>query len=144
MTDLETRYNRVMVNIAGNESLAGLMDEEASKEMLQWVHGIARGIVDETAGVEDEASADEMMAPRLKALRLMTRSLGRWVGEAKTLDEESRLALWNRAGEQGKILFGDSFSMPGMNDIVAQLPSDAASLEMVIILKNSIGEGNKE
>jgi hypothetical protein len=144
MADLETRYNRVMVNMAGNESLAGLMDEEASKEMLQWVHEIVHGIVDETAGVEDETAADEMMAPRLKALRLMTRAIGRWVGETKSLDEGSRLVLWNRAGEQGKILFGDSFSLPGMNDIVAQLPSDAGQLEMVTMLKNSITEGNKE
>lgn len=137
MTELEKRFHRAMGSMTGNESLAASLDDDAAGELLSWGEAAAKRIVDDTDGMDDNA-AEEHMAPRLRALRLMMRAVGRWVGESKSLDEASRLALWNRVGEQARVLFGDSFVLPGMDEAIAQLPVDAKPQQVVAWLKNMI------
>lgn len=144
MTDLEKRYHNVMGSLLGNESLASSLDEDAAAELFSWCEAAAKRIVDETDGMGDEL-ADEQMTPRLRALRLMMRAIGRWVGEAHSLDAESKLALWNRVGDQARILFGESFALPSMDETLAQLPAGAKANQMIIWLRTFIEEkGNKE
>ena len=143
MSELEKRFHRVMGSMVGNESLAASLDEDAAGELLSWGKVAARRIVDETEGMDDEA-AEERMAPRLRALRLMIRAVGRWVGEAKNLDEESRLALWKRVEDQACVLFGESFVLPSMDEVLSQLPADANAVHVVAWVKNLIeDQGNK-
>jgi len=139
MSDLEKRFHRAMGSIIGNESLAASLDNDAADELLSWGKNGVKRIVDETNGMDDEV-AEEQMTPRLRALRLLMRSVGRWVGEAGSLDEESRLALWNRAGEQARVLFGDSFVLPSMDEVLSQLPADANASQVIVLLKNIIEE----
>jgi hypothetical protein len=139
MSDMEKRLHRVIVNMTGAESLAASLDEDAAGELLLWGEAAAKKIVDETEGMDDE-SAEEMMAPRLRALRLMLRALGRWVGEAKSLDIEARQALWNRAGEQARALNGDSYIFPSMDETLEQIPADANNRQTVIWLRTFIEE----
>lgn len=120
MSDLEKRFQRLMGGMVGNESLAEALDEDAAGELFAWGETIVKGIVAETDGL-DEIAVDERIAPRLRALRLMMRALARWVGEADILDEEARVALWMRAGEQGRVLFGEPFAMPSMEDAIDQV-----------------------
>lgn len=144
MSDLEKRFHRVMGSMIGNESLAASLDEDAASELFSWGEVAAKKIVDQTDGMDDEA-AEEQMAPRLRALRLMMRAVGRWVGEAQTLDAESRLALWNRVGDQARVLFGESFALPSMADALAQLPAGASAQQVIAWLKNFIDErGSRE
>jgi hypothetical protein len=143
MTDLEKRLHNVMGSIEGNESLAASLDDDAAGELLLWGKTAAKRIVDETDGMDDTA-AEEQMAPRLRALRLMMRAVGRWVGEAGSLDAESRLALWKRVEDQARVLFGESFVLPSMDETLAQLPTDANSVQVIAWLKTFIEEkGNK-
>ncbi len=135
MSELEKRFHRVMGSMIGNESLAASLDEDAAGELLSWGKIATRRIVDETDGMDDEA-AEERMAPRLRALRLMMRAVGRWVGEAKSLDEESRLALWKRVEDQARVLFGESFVLPSMDEVLSQLPADANAVHVVAWVKN--------
>lgn len=133
MSELEKRFHRVMGSMIGNESLAASLDDDAAGELLSWGKTAAKRIVDETDGMDDDA-AEERMAPRLRALRVMMRAVGRWVGEAGSLDTESRLALWNRVGEQARVLFGDSFVLPSMDETLAQLPADANAGQVIVWL----------
>jgi len=137
MSELEDRLHRVMGSMVGNESLVASLDEDAAGELLSWGKSAAKRIVDETDGMSDDI-ADEQMAPRLRALRLMMRALGRWVGEVQSLDEESRLTLWKRVGDQAKTLFGDSIDFPSMDDVLANLPSDANAAQVVAWLMTFI------
>jgi muconolactone delta-isomerase len=133
MSELEDRLHRVMGSMVGNESLVASLDEDAAGELLSWGKSAAKRIVDETDGMSDNI-ADEQMAPRLRALRLMMRAVGRWVGEAQSLDEKSRLALWRRVGDQAKTLFGDSIDFPSMDDVLANLPYNANAAQVVALL----------
>jgi len=139
MSDLENRLHRVMGSMVGNESLAASLDDDAASELISWGKSAAKRIVDETDGMDDDI-ADEQMAPRLRALRLMMRAVGRWVGEAQSLDEESRLALWKRVGDQAKTLFGDSYDLPSMDDVLTKLPSDVDAAQVIAWLKTFIEE----
>lgn len=139
MNTLEERLKRVLGTMAGNETLAESLEESAANELLSWGQSTVKTIVDETEGLNDDA-ADEHMAPRLRALRLLTRAVGRWIGEANTLDTESRLALWNRVGEQARIIFGESFVLPSMEEVLVQLPTDANAQQVVIWLKTLFDE----
>lgn len=139
MSELEKRFHRVMGSMVGNEALAASLDDDAAGELLSWGRNVAKRIVNETDGMDDD-SAEEQMAPRLRALRLMMRAVGRWVGEADSLDEESRLALWDRAGNQARVLFGDSIVLPSVDEVMAQLPVDANASQVILWLKNFIEE----
>ena len=85
MSELEKRFHQVIGSMAGNESLAASLDEDAAGELLSWGQATAKNIVNETEGLDDN-TAEEHMAPRLRALRLLMRAVGRWTGEANTLD----------------------------------------------------------
>lgn len=143
MIDLEQRFRRVMSNMLDNESLAVSSDEGAAEEFLLWAEKLAKEIVDDTAGLEDRL-AEEEMYPRLKAVRLLLRSIGRWVAEASSLDLESRQALWDRAGAQGKLLFGEMFVMPHMADVIEQLPAGLPPREIIQWLKKRIEENESK
>jgi len=137
--NIEERFHHVAGSMIGNESLAESLDEEAANELLSWGQSTIKNIVDETKDLDDDA-AEEHMAPRLRALRLLMRAVGRWTGEANSLDVESRLALWNRVGEQARILFGESFVFPSMDEVLAQLPSDASAQQVVKWIKTLFEE----
>jgi len=143
MSELEKRFHRVMGSMIGNESLVAALDEDAAGELLSWGKSAARRVVEETDGMVDE-DAEQQMAPRLRALRLMLRAVSRWAGEVNSLDEESRLALWKRVEDQARVLFGESFVLPPMKEILTQLPADANTVQVIAWVKNLIEEkGNK-
>ncbi len=139
MNELEKRLHRVMGGMIGNESLAASLDDDAAGELFAWGKSTAKRIVDETDGM-DAAAAEEQMAPRLLALRLMMRAMGRWVGEAGILEDEARLALWKRVGDQARVLFGESFVLPPMDEALRQLPADANASQVIAQLKTLIEE----
>jgi hypothetical protein len=138
MTDLEKRFHSVMGNMIANESLAASLDENAAGDLFAWTETVAKSIVSQTDGLDDSA-AEEYIATRLRALRLMMRAIGRWVGEAKTLDAESRLALWTRVGDQTNVLFGESFTLPSMGDALARMPAGLDARQVIAWLKTFIG-----
>jgi hypothetical protein len=143
MSDIEQRLHSVVGGMAGNESLAASLDEDAAGELLSWGSAIAKRIVDETDGMDDD-TAEEHMSPRLRALRLMMRMIGRWAGEADSLDVESRLALWNRASEQIPVLFGETLTFPSMDEALAHIPADASARQMIAWLRTFIDEKGTE
>lgn len=134
MDELEKRFHQAMGSMIGNESLAASLDEDAAGELFLWGESAARRIVNETEGMDDD-SAEEHIAPRLRALRLTMRAIARWAGEAD-LDVEARRALWCRVGEQARVLFGESFALPSMEEALARLPAQANARQIVAWLKS--------
>ena len=137
MNELEKRFHQVMGGMSGNESLAASLDEGAAGELFSWGQTLAKNIVDETDGLDDGA-AEEYMSPRLRALRLLLRAAARCTGEANTLDAGSRLALWERVGEQARVLFGEAFVLPAMDEALGQIPSNANAGQVVVWLKTLV------
>jgi hypothetical protein len=130
MNDLEKRFHQVMGSMIGNESLFESLDDIAAGELFSWGEATAKRIVDETDGMDDDA-AEEFLAPRLRALRMLLRAVSRWAGEADILDSESRSALWARVGEQARVVFGGSFVLPSLDEVIERLPSDADAGQVV-------------
>lgn len=131
MIDIEQRLRRTFSSMAGNESLADGVDEDAAAEMLTWSEGLIEHFVRKTNEMEDEA-ADEFLAPYLRAARKMMRALGQWLNaEDQTVSSD----LWIRIEQNGKILFGDGFVLPPMNDVRAQFGSDVNAQQMIAGLR---------
>jgi hypothetical protein len=132
MTDIEKRLRRTFSSLAGNEALAEGVDEDAAAEMLKWREAIAEHFVRKTSAMEDEM-AEEFLSPYLRALRLMMRAVGSWVGEQ---DQAVRLDWWTRIGQNAKTLYGEQFSLPPMDEVMAQLGSEADAQQVVAFMRN--------
>jgi hypothetical protein len=143
MTDLEKRFHQAMGSMIGNESLAASLDEDAAGDLFSWGEATAKWLVEGTDGMDD-AAAEAYLAPRLLALRLMMRVIGRLAGELESLDAEARLALWDRLGSQARELFGESYIFPPMNEIIAELPPNAAAREIVMRLTTLFNEPKRK
>jgi hypothetical protein len=133
MTDIEKRLRQIFSSMAGNESLAdGLLDEDAVADMLKWGEAIAEHFVRKTNGMEDDM-AEEFLAPYLRALRLLLRSIGKWISEK---NEAARQELWTRIEQNAKILYGEQLALPSLAEVTAQIPVDANAQRMVAFLRN--------
>lgn len=143
MTDLEKRLHQAMGSMIGNESLAASLDEDAAGDLFSWGEATAKWLVEGTDGMDD-AAAGEYLASRLLALRLMMRAIGRLAGELEGLDAEARLVLWDRLGSQARELFGESYILPPMDEIIAQLPPNPAAQEIVMRLTTLFDEPKRK
>ncbi|HSQ39487.1 MAG TPA: hypothetical protein VLM78_04955 [Anaerolineales bacterium] len=142
MTDLEKRLHQAMGSMIGNESLAASLDEDAAGDLFSWGEATAKWLVEGTDGMDD-AAAEEYLVPRLLALRLMMRAIGRLAGELGSLDAEARVALWDRLGSQARELFWESYILPPMDEIIAELPN-AAAREIVMRLTTLFNEPKRK
>jgi len=139
MNDLKERFHLVMGSLTGNESLAPSLDDEAAKTLLNWCEELARAVVQETDKLDDTA-AEDYMSPKLKALRLMLRSLGRLAGETAELDSNARQVLWDRAGQFAATLFDRTPTLPELNTFVERLIKNQSKKEKINILRRIIEE----
>ena len=120
--------------MAANESLADGLTEEAAADMLNWAEAIAEQFVLKTSMLEDDV-AEEFLAPYASALRKMMRAIGHWAIET---DAEARFEWWNRIEQNGKTLYTDTFVLPRMEIVLAQLPSDAAMQAVIVFIQKLI------
>ena len=132
MADIEKRLRRIFSSMAGNESLAdGLVDEEAAADMLKWGEAIAEHFVRQTNEIEDDM-AEEFLAPYLHAMRLLLRSIGKWVDER---DETARQELWTRIEQNAKILYGEQLTFPSLGEVTAQIPVGTNAQQVITFLR---------
>lgn len=106
MTNLIPRLNKVIGGISGNESLLEMLDAEAATELLNWGIAAATALVQKTAGLDD-AAADLVLEPQLKAIRQAMRSAGNWAA-GKYADPAARAALRDKLNEYFKVIHGES------------------------------------
>lgn len=132
MIDIESRLRKTFSALAGNESMADGLDENAAAEMLKWGEQIAETFVRQTGEMED-AAAEEFLAPNLSALRKFLRAAGSWAAEK---DEAVRAEWWTRVEKYAKTLFGEAVQLPTASD----LPPDADAGQILLFLKDFIAK----
>ena len=130
MIDIEGRLRKTFSALAGNESMAEALDENAAGELLKWSEQIAEFLVRQTSEMEDEA-AEEFLAPNLSAMRKFLKAAANWAAEK---DEALRAEWWLRVEKNAKILFGEQVRLPAASD----LPADADAQQILVFLKNFI------
>lgn len=119
MADLESRIQKAVENIAGNESLLEMLDEEAAAEMLEWGKSTVTSLVKQTEGMDDTA-AEAALEPRLKAVRQFMRSAGNWAA-GKYTDPADRLQLREKLLGHAKVIYESDSQIPSAEKMDAVL-----------------------
>jgi hypothetical protein len=119
MENIDSRIHKAVQEIVGNEALLQMLDADAAAEMLNWGTATATALVKETEGLDD-AAAEEVLAPRLKALRQSLRSIGNWAA-GKYADPESRAELRDKLIDQIRTIRGEMAKAPSSDEMDALL-----------------------
>jgi len=142
MTNLDARIERAKKEISGNESLLEMLEEKAAVEAFEWGQLLAASIAKETDGMDD-VSADEMTAPRLKALRQALRSIGNWA-MGKYADPVDRASLKEKLLGQFQLILGDRskrLSAGELNEVIDAVDMQAvAPHQLILKMKELIGK----
>jgi len=112
---VEQRLRRAMESLYGNEGLTADLDDSSALFFLGWAEGHVRRIVTSTMELED-AAADEVMAPRMKAIR----RLARFVSQALS-GQGDPFGLAEKIIHQARVLYGDGFVEPEITTIQSLL-----------------------
>lgn len=104
---MDSRIQRVIDELTGNEALLGMLDSDAANQMLDWGIQMAESIIGEQNGRHDDAALES----RLKALRQVMRSAGNWAA-GQYVEPASRVQLRERLLESFKLIFGDGTLLP--------------------------------
>ena len=132
---INKRVRRVQEEIIGNEALGEALDESAASELLSLGLKGAAGIATSTEGMDEEA-AELSMADRLQALRKLMRHLGRLLGEAKDLDAEGRLWLWESVQKQASLLYGEGLDFPSLEAVMGRLSQGESPGRIIASLRD--------
>ncbi|MGE5377815.1 MAG: hypothetical protein ACM3XO_22370 [Bacteroidota bacterium] len=125
MVDIEARVQKAIEEITGNEALMEMLDTEAAAEMLEWGKSMVRSLVNETAGMDDEA-AELALEPRLKAVRQLIRSAGNWAAGSYT-EPDDRIQLREKLLGYQKVIRGEGTPLPSAGQLDALLNSTNAA-----------------
>ena len=110
MVDINSRIQRVIGEMLGNEALLEMLETDAAAEMLKWGTAMAASLVKTTNDLDDLA-ANLAIMPRLKAVRQSMRSIGNWA-VGKYIDPESRVELRDKLLERFRVIFGENARLP--------------------------------
>jgi|GEM_PF-745411 hypothetical protein len=110
MVDINSRVQRVIGEMLGNEALLEMLETDAAAEMLKWGTAMAASLVKTTNDLDDLA-ANLAIMPRLKAVRQSMRSIGNWA-VGKYIDPESRVELRDKLLERFRVIFGENARLP--------------------------------
>ena len=135
MTEIGSRVERIVDEMAGNEALLEMLETEAATEMLNWGIEMATSLVKSTEEL-DQAAAEQELLPRLKAVRQVMRSVGNWAA-GKYVDPASRVQLRDKLLENFKIIFGEEAPLPSpekMDELLNQV-DDTNNTPHQLILK---------
>ena len=146
MTDFDTRIERVIEEMTGNESLLEMLDTEAATEMLNWGIATSKLIVTKTQHLDDFA-ADLAILPRLKAVRQSMRSIGNWA-VGKYTDPASRVELRDKLLERFRVIFGEHARLPSVerfDELLNQVDDkNNTPYQLILKLKQLLDDQVKE
>lgn len=134
MAETNTRMQRVIEEISGNEALLGMLDTEAALEMLNWGINTARSVVSRAAELDD-FTADLAILPRLKAIRQSMRSIGNWA-VGKYADPASRIHLREKLLAQLRTIFGDEWPLPApqkIDEVLSHVDDPTRSPQQLVL-----------
>lgn len=133
MADITSRINKVIGELSGNETLLEMLDSDAATELLNWGIATATTLVQKTASLDD-AAAELILEPQLKAIRQTMRSAGNWAA-GKYVDPASRAQLREKLDENFMIIFGEDVkkSLVNRTDIILSQVNDKNKTPMELI-----------
>ncbi|HSM70073.1 MAG TPA: hypothetical protein VK851_00885 [Anaerolineales bacterium] len=135
MANVDLRVQQAVASLAGNEALFEMLDQEAASEMLDWGIKMSTSIVNETEDLDDTA-ADEVLQPKLKAVRSSMRLIGNWAA-GKYVEPEDRVQLRDKLLERFRTILGDEETLPTpevMDELLNQA-GDSSNTQDQLILK---------
>jgi len=142
MVEIGARVQRVIEELTGNEALLEMLETEAATELQDWGIEMATSLVKRTEGMDD-ADAEQILLPRLKAVRQMMRSVGNWAA-GKYVDPESRVQLRDNLLGYFKVVFGEGARLPSaekMNELLNQVDDkNNTPHQLILKLKQSLEE----
>jgi hypothetical protein len=134
MADLNSRIERVIEEMTGNEALLGMLETDAAREMLNWGITTAKSLIASSRELDDFA-ADIALLPRLKAIRHSMRSIGNWAA-GKYMDKESRLKLREKMLGHFRSIFGERRELPSarqLDELIAQVDDKKQTPHQLIL-----------
>ena len=133
MADINSRINKVVGELSGNEALLEMLDADAASELLNWGIATATSLVQKTASMDD-AAAELALEPQLKAVRQTMRSAGNWAA-GKYADPASRAQLRTKLDEYFKTIFGETTEPSLLNrmDLVLNQVDDKSKTPLQLI-----------
>jgi hypothetical protein len=144
MVEIGARVQRVIEELTGNEALLEMLETEAATELQDWGIEMATSLVKRTEGMDD-ADAEQILLPRLKAVRQMIRSVGNWAA-GKYVDPESRVQLRDNLLGYFKVVFGEGARLPSaekMNELLNQVDDkNNTPHQLILKLKQSLEESS--
>ena len=142
MADLNTRMERVIEEMTGNEALLQMLDTESATEMLNWGIATAKSMISKTVELDDFA-ADLAILPRLRSIRQSMRSIGNWAA-GKYTDPADRVQLRDKLLRHFRTIFGEERPLPSpekMDEVLNQVDDKSHTPRQLILkLKELIEE----
>jgi hypothetical protein len=146
MVDINSRVQRVIEEMLGNEALLEMLETDAAAEMLNWGTAMATSLVKKTNDLDDFA-ANLAILPRLKAVRQSMRSIGNWA-VGKYSDPDSRVELRDKLLERFRVIFGEKASLPSteqFDELLNQVDDKNNSpYQLILKLKQLLEDAVKE
>ncbi len=146
MVDINSRVQRVIEEMLGNEALLEMLETEAASEMLNWGTAMATSLVKKTSDLDDFA-ANLAILPRLKAVRQSMRSIGNWA-VGKYIDPESRVELRDKMLERFRVIFGENARLPSieqLDELLNQVDNkNNTPYQLILKLKQLLEQAVKE
>jgi len=146
MVDINSRIQRVIGEMLGNEALLEMLETDAAAEMLKWGTAMAASLVKTTNDLDDLA-ANLAIMPRLKAVRQSMRSIGNWA-VGKYIEPEDRVELRDRMLERFRVIFGENARLPSIekfDELLNQVDDkNNTPYQLILKLKQLLEDAVKE
>ena len=146
MVDINSRVQRVIGEMLGNEALLEMLETDAAAEMLKWGTAMAASLVKTTNDLDDLA-ANLAIMPRLKAVRQSMRSIGNWA-VGKYIEPEDRVELRDRMLERFRVIFGENARLPSIekfDELLNQVDDkNNTPYQLILKLKQLLEDAVKE
>lgn len=140
MDELADRIRRAIESLMENESLTSSLDDAAAEGLLAWGMDCAQRIVSSTAGLDDP-EAEEVMYPRMRALRRLMRQVNKWAARQHGLDKAGEAFSLEQVIEQAAIIYGPDFVAPELNlrrSFLMRLAFSPQPMQMIADLRTLI------
>lgn len=112
MSQLGERLRWVTESLLENESLTADLDEQAAQGILDWGMALAWEIVQSTAALDDDATAEAAMEPRLQALRRLLRDASQFLAHAPQLTPEQAQQALGKLVHYAQKVYGAGYVAP--------------------------------
>jgi hypothetical protein len=140
--DMELRKRMAAESILENEALRAGWSDESASALLKWGTDCAKHIIASTAHLEGDEEANELVYPRMRALRDMLRTIHKLYAPDTGLFE--RGAVLKEIAQLIPAVYGEGFQTPELFRWSMSVIFQAGSLEQKINQLRVMIEGQSQ